>query len=430
MSIAAACTRISRTTRWQATNIDDGQIRRGLSGGPSLDVRDVNRLERFRDFTADVGGYLKKDRAWWYAAYRDTEVAQRFAWLLDTAATLTATVATGKLTYNLSPRQKLVGYLQHQKFAQSSFFATGMSQPLQTSDALPSIVFPVSVWKGEYTGALTDALYVEARVGGYHSDAVVTSKSTAPRVSDIGANTVRGGALATERRITRPQVNGSVSFMKAGWGGSHNVRIGGEYIFDHVDAAVVRVWQHLQLRLDPQQPRPHAGAAPARGERVQERPGHGRRVRGRHLAARSARHAVARVASRSLPTGASRSKKGRPDRPSTRSRPSSPSTTGDHAPGMSADLTGDGKTVLKIHYGKFWLYPGSRLHEGVQSESERLDADLPLDQRRERQRPVGSGRGRCGALGLGREPVDSTRSRDCEYVRSPGDGFHRARGRE
>ena len=25
---------------------------------------------------------------------------------------------------------------------------------------------------------------------------------------------------------------------------------------------------------------------------------------------------------------------------------------------MSADLTGDGRTVLKLHYGKFWLYPG------------------------------------------------------------------------
>ena len=25
--------------------------------------------------------------------------------------------------------------------------------------------------------------------------------------------------------------------------------------------------------------------------------------------------------------------------------------------GMSSGLTGDGKTVLKVHYGKFWLYP-------------------------------------------------------------------------
>ena len=26
---------------------------------------------------------------------------------------------------------------------------------------------------------------------------------------------------------------------------------------------------------------------------------------------------------------------------------------------MSADLTGDGRTVLKLQYGQFWLYPGT-----------------------------------------------------------------------
>ncbi len=57
--------------------------------------------------------------------------------------------------------------------------------------------------------------------------------------------------------------------------------------------------------------------------------------------------------------------------------------------GMSADLTGDGKTVLKLHYGKFWVYPGAAVHRGLQSEPTRLVADLPLDQRRERERPVG-----------------------------------------
>ena len=105
----------------EATNIDDGQIARGVSGGPGLDARDVNRLQRFRDFNADVGGYLKKDKAWWYGAYRSTEVAQQYPWLLDTAATLDATVVTGKVTYLLSRRQKLVGYLQHETFRQSSY---------------------------------------------------------------------------------------------------------------------------------------------------------------------------------------------------------------------------------------------------------------------------------------------------------------------
>ena len=224
--------------RMESTNIDDAQIARGVSGGPGLDARDVNRLQRFRDFTADVGGYLKKDKAWWYGAYRSTAVAQRYPWLLDTAAELEAEVGTGKVTYLLSPRQKLVGYLQHEHFTQSSFFAANASQPLQTSDALPSLVFPVTVWKAEYNAAPRGAMYFEGRVGGYLSDAVTTFKSTDPRIVDVGANTLSGGAVAQERRISRPQVNGSLSFLKTGWGGSHTFRIGGEYMNDQLVAPI------------------------------------------------------------------------------------------------------------------------------------------------------------------------------------------------
>ena len=218
----------------EATNIDDDQIRRGVTGGPGLPARDVNKLQRFRDFTIDAGGYLKKDKAWWYGAYRSSSLTQRYPWLLDSAATLDAEVVTGKGTYLLSPRHRLVGYVQREGFQQSNFFAVGASLPLQTSDALPSLDFPVSVWKGEYNAAVTDALYVEARVGGYHSDGVLTSKSAAPRIADVGRNTVSGGAGALERLINRPQVNGSLSFQKSGWGGSHTFTIGGEYMSDRV----------------------------------------------------------------------------------------------------------------------------------------------------------------------------------------------------
>ena len=64
------------------------------------------------------------------------------------------------------------------------------------------MTFPASVWKGEYNAALTDAVYLEARAGGYFSKAVNEFKSAAPRISDMGANTVTGGALANERSLS------------------------------------------------------------------------------------------------------------------------------------------------------------------------------------------------------------------------------------
>ena len=156
-------------------------------------------------------------------------MTQRYPWLLAAPATLDAEVVTGKATVLLSPRHRLVGYLQREGFQQSNFFAVGASLPLQTGDALPSLDFPVSVWKGEYNATLTDAIYFEARVGGYRSDGALTSKSAAPRIADVGRNTVSGGAGGLERLINRPQANGSLSFQKSGWGGSHTFTIGGEF---------------------------------------------------------------------------------------------------------------------------------------------------------------------------------------------------------
>ena len=121
-----------------------------MIGGPNLDARDVNRLQRFRDFTGDVGGYVKKDTMWWYGAYRSTVVGQRYAWLLDEAATVKARVQTGKLTYNPTPRDKLIGYIQRQRAESDNHnYSLSAAQPVMTSDALVVLSFPVTVWKAD-----------------------------------------------------------------------------------------------------------------------------------------------------------------------------------------------------------------------------------------------------------------------------------------
>ena len=270
----------------EATNIDDDQIARGVSGGPGLDVRDVNRLQRFRDFNADVGGYLKKDKAWWYGAYRSTAVSSSATPGCSTRrprSTADGRHRQGHLPALATPEARRLSAARDLHAVELLRWPARASRS-QTSDALPSIVFPVNVWKGEYNAAVTDALYVEARVGGYHLRRGATFKSTAPRIADVGANTVSGGALAPERLIDRPQVNGSLSFLKTGWGGSHTFRIGGEYMIDRARRADRRLRQPLQLRVDAEQRRAHASADPAGPERVEERPHDVGRFRRRHVA--------------------------------------------------------------------------------------------------------------------------------------------------
>ena len=181
----------------------------------------------------------------------------------------------------------------------------------------------------------------------------------APRIADVGANTVRGGAMAAERRIRRPQVNGSVSVTKTGWGGSHTFRVGGEYIVDHVDLPILS-----------------ATVTPATASR---RSTTASRRRCRSCWVRTCRKTslvtaagfvddtwrVGRRVTLSLGMRLDRYQPGLP----AQEGPAGQAFTaidpvltfnnwGPRA-GISADLTGDGKTVLKLHYGKFWLYPGA-----------------------------------------------------------------------
>src|SRR5262245_44217058 len=341
----------------EATNIDDGQIARGVTGGPGLDVHDVNRLERFRDFNVDVGGYLKKDRAWWYGAYRYTQVGQRYAWLTDTVARISAPVETGKFTYNLTPRQKLIGYVQHENVTQANYFNAGSSQPVETSDALPSALFPVTVWKAEYNSAVTNALYVEARIGAYLSGFATNFKSTAPRISDTGLNTVSGGSTSTGLTRNRPQANGSLSYFKDGAAGSHTLKVGAEYMVDHLIA-------------------PHNGygnpcncvSTLNNGVPTQVQILLGTNVSKNDLATLGGYvDDTWRINRRVTLSIGLRLDRYQPILPEQQG-PSGQEfaavdpvlTFNNWGPrfGVSTDLTGDGKTVLKVHYGKFWLYPG------------------------------------------------------------------------
>lgn len=57
---------------WQSTNIAADQIARGLIGGGGLAPQDVNRLSAYQDTNVGLGGYLAKDRLWWYGSFQNS----------------------------------------------------------------------------------------------------------------------------------------------------------------------------------------------------------------------------------------------------------------------------------------------------------------------------------------------------------------------
>ena len=224
----------------EAHNIDASQIAAGVTGSDVLAAVDTNRLSSFNDFNVDVGGFVIKDKMWWYGAYRRTSTGQRYPTLVDDIQQTWAPVGTGKITYNFTPSQKFIAYFQHADKSQPDYLgaiqiAGGRTTPaIMHADTVWDSHFPTNVWKLEYNSVLNNALLLEIRAGAYQSVWWRTDKSPAPRVEDTGNNFVSGGVYAITFDRSRPQVNGALSYSKTGWGGNHNFKFGGEIMRDLV----------------------------------------------------------------------------------------------------------------------------------------------------------------------------------------------------
>ncbi len=221
----------------QSFNVDEEQVGRGAQGGGGLEPRDVNRLSNYHDINADIGGYLKRDKLWWYGSFRDQDVSAQYVNFPVKPHRTRLTNYTGKGTYLMTQNNKLIGYAQagrkHQPNRLDPFGPTGGSLNNVTAinlseDSTWEQLYWGWVWKGEYNWVVSDAAFFEMRAGQFGYDWPNKPNGSDPRWEDIGNNIVRGGNRDWQRDRRRNQVLGSLSYFKDGWGGNHNFKFGGE----------------------------------------------------------------------------------------------------------------------------------------------------------------------------------------------------------
>jgi hypothetical protein len=346
----------------QAHNIDQDQIDAGLaSSNPDFDVQDLNRTDYLRDMSADVGGFILRDKLWWYGAYRRTAQAQGFPFF-DGLQENFATIYTIKGTYNISPSQKFSGYRQAaNKTTEDYFLAT--STFFDSTGSVPSNDFPTYVWKVEYNKTF-NAMFLEIRTGAYGGNFLTFPKNNDPRIEDVGTRIRSGSNAAGGLPRSHPQVNTSLSYFKDGWGGSHNFKVGGEFRRDELE------------NLFGGQPHPCSCTSTLNnGTPTQVRVFRGENV------SESSIDSLGLYAEDQWQVGSrfTLSYGLRLDR----YQPFLPEQTGPDgvqfarvAPlltwnnwgpraGFSFDLTGDAKTVLKASYGQYFAYPSVYLAQAV-----------------------------------------------------------------
>ena len=96
----------------QSRNIDAAQIALGVKGGGGLEATDLNRLHSYHDLNGDIGGFIKKDKLWWYSSLRDQDAQSLLPNFPVKPFETRLRNITGKATYALSTNNKLVGFAQ------------------------------------------------------------------------------------------------------------------------------------------------------------------------------------------------------------------------------------------------------------------------------------------------------------------------------
>ncbi len=95
---------------WQATNIDQAQLDLGVVGGEAVDAEDTNKMHRYWDFHADVGGYVLKDRLWVYGSAREQDIRVFRTNFPVKPFRTHLNALSGKATYAINQNNKAIFY--------------------------------------------------------------------------------------------------------------------------------------------------------------------------------------------------------------------------------------------------------------------------------------------------------------------------------
>jgi hypothetical protein len=214
--------------RWQAHNIDD----EAPEAAPGrLPPSEANRLHRYHDLNADVGGPLSKDRLWWYVSARNQAVATRQ--VLFSYAPLETRVAnaTGKVTTRAGDGHRLVAFWEGSRSRQPirlDGFLRAASAVNTSVDSTTTQSATGHVWKAEWDAVLGGSTYLEVLGGQFTARRAETPNGQEPRFEDRIDPEVTGGNRDWQEDHRRDQLTASLSYFRDGWVGSHHFKIGGD----------------------------------------------------------------------------------------------------------------------------------------------------------------------------------------------------------
>lgn len=206
---------------------------------PGATIRtDGNRLASYKNFNLGLGGPIIKDKLWGFYGYlnqQNSVAAPPSGSILDGTPFNTKLFNhTGKGTYQMNQANKFIGYLQYGTKQQPhrTDSSNRLGAPIHLSaDSTVLQDSPSWVYKGEWNGTIGQNMFAEFRAGQFGYNFGLDSNTSATRYESLTTNQILGGGRGWLLKRRRNQYTGAASFFKDNWGGgSHNFKVGGEYL--------------------------------------------------------------------------------------------------------------------------------------------------------------------------------------------------------
>jgi hypothetical protein len=226
----------------QSSNVTADQLARGYANLPKnviqslgLDRSQANTLTSYKNFNASIGGPIVKDKLWLWAGYLHF---QNVTYQPASGAILDGTPFktqldnyTGKMTYQMTPKDKLIGYFQWGVKAQPNRTDSIVSGPqLLNAGATLDQQSPSWVGKLEYNRSFSNRGFFEIRAGQFGYNFKLDGNSEDPRREDTSTLAVSGGGRHWELDRRRSQVHTALTLFEDNkLGGNHQFKVGGEY---------------------------------------------------------------------------------------------------------------------------------------------------------------------------------------------------------
>jgi outer membrane receptor protein involved in Fe transport len=213
--------------RWMADNVDDASRLRGFTGNPNLS---------FWEGHAELGGPVLKEKLWFFGAFNKFHLEQRISGVDPSVATDITDVTDPmlKLTWRAGRKDTFVGFLMPR------------NNKVKPNRGLSASTLPESVlaqdsktWikKFEWQRIWSNRMFMDVRVAACCEVWPMGTKvdpAVKPPASDSATGLVSGaGWNAFTLDYGKPQTLGTLTYFLPTRNGSHDVKIGYEYILNH-----------------------------------------------------------------------------------------------------------------------------------------------------------------------------------------------------